>query len=96
MAQRVDLTARRAARFEKSDGPPVLVVDGIEFTLPQELPLTFVEAFQQQHIIEALRELLGDRAEEFLRVCRPSVEDLAEISKAYAVDQGEASASTDS
>lgn len=72
----------------------MIVVDGVEFELPRELPLTFVEAFQQQQITGALRELLGPRAEEFMRACNPSVEDLAEISSLYGTTVGEASAST--
>jgi hypothetical protein len=94
MERRVDLTARRAARLEQAGEPPVVVVDGVEFVLPVELPLAFVEAFQDQKIIPALRELLGDRAEEFLRAARPSVQDLEEIASLYGTNVGEASAST--
>jgi hypothetical protein len=95
MERRVDLTARRAARLEQAGEAPVVVVDGVEFALPVELPLAFVEALQDQKIIPALRELLGDRAEEFLRVARPSVQDIEEIAKLYGTDMGEASASTE-
>lgn len=93
MARSVDLTARRAARLEAAGEPPAVVVDGVEFVLPVELPLAFVEALQGQQITAALRELLGDRAEEFLRVAKPTIEDINEIATLYGTTMGESSAS---
>jgi hypothetical protein len=41
-ARRIDLDAARAARAEKVGPPPVVVLEGVEYELPRELPMEAV------------------------------------------------------
>jgi hypothetical protein len=90
----LDLKARRAARLEKAGPAPTVTWDDVTFTLPRELPLLFVDAFAANKPGEACRYLFGDRADEFMRLVQPSIEDLGELAEFYGRTLGESSAST--
>lgn len=94
MPQRIiDLAAARAARAEAHREPVILKWDeGIEFTLPPEMPVEFALCASEGNMRAALAALLGDQAEEFFAL-RPSmndVSDLAEIAgEVYGITPGE-------
>jgi hypothetical protein len=89
MARTVDLKARRAARHEAKGEAPTVDYEGTTFTLPVELPLTFVEALQANQLATACRELFGERGDEFISLVKPSIEDLGEIATLYGQGLGE-------
>jgi hypothetical protein len=53
-----------------------------------------VDAFAANKPGEACRHLFGDRADEFMRLVQPSIEDLGELAEFYGRTLGESSAST--
>lgn len=89
MPRNVDISARRAARYEAAGEPPTLTFNGHTWVLPVELPLTFVESLQEGQLATACRELLGDDGEEFIKAVRPSIQDLSEIATLYGQSMGE-------
>lgn len=95
MPQRIiDLCAARAARLEALGEPVVLKWDeGIEFTLPVELPAEFALCAQEDRMRDAIRALLGpEQADEFFSL-RPSMDDIMELADAtgrvYGIKPGE-------
>lgn len=87
---------RQAARAEANKQPVTFTDHGKTYTLPEELPLTFVEDAHGGDITKAYRLLLGNDADEFFSH-NPSIEDMEALSeailKAYGVSKGEAPAS---
>lgn len=99
MPQRIiDLAAARAARAEAQREPVILKWDeGIEFTLPPEMPVEFALCAQEDNMRGALTALLGDdQAGEFFAL-RPSMDDINDLSQlageVYGVTPGESVAS---
>jgi hypothetical protein len=95
MAKQFDLNARRAARAEQ-EGKELKIGDDV-FTLPNELPLLFLEEISAGKVRAALAQLVGgDRVEALLShgVSQTDLTDV--IGEFYSVDLGESPASTSS
>lgn len=101
MPQRIiDLCAARVARLEALGEPVVLKWDeGIEFTLPVEMPAEFALCAQEGSMRDSLVVLLGDQSAEFFAL-RPSMDDVNELveqaGKVYGITPGELPASAKS
>lgn len=94
---RIDGDAARAARrVARGDDPLIYILDGVEYRLPDEMPVEFAEAAQRGDVLAALRALFGDDAEKIYRRGY-SVEDVAhlsaELAAAYGIGQGNSSRS---
>lgn len=96
----IDLAAARAARAEAHREPVVLRWDeGVEFTLPVEMPADFALLAQEGSMRGALAALLGDQADEFFAL-RPTMDDVnalaEEAGRVYGMTPGESPASAKS
>lgn len=98
MPQRIiDLCAARAARLEALGAPVILKWDeGVEFTLPVEMPAEFALRAQEGNMRGALEALLGDQTAEFFAL-QPSMDDINDLSEmaaeVYGMSPGESMAS---
>lgn len=93
----IDLDARRKARAEVQREPVTLVMGGVKFTLPPEMPADFALYAQEDgRLRDAISALIGEQAEEFFAL-RPSMDDITDLVNAaaevYGVAPGEAQAS---
>ncbi len=64
----IDLDAARLARAEAQQDAPVVRFNGKDYTLPNELPWSVVEAASSQEptqIVNAVKSLLGDQWQAF-------------------------------
>lgn len=111
-ARIIDLDARRKARAEARKGddytPITLVIGGITFPLPEEMPADFAELVSDGRFRDGFEVLLGDAFDAFWDAARLdprfrhglSVEDLKDfadaIAPAYGLggDSGNSSASS--
>lgn len=96
---RIDLDALRKARAEKKGDPPVVVLQGREFTLPPALPALVVVGLARarrkdlEGLEEAFEALFGADVGDALRLGL-ELDDLdVIIEQAYGDDTGEAPAS---
>lgn len=103
MTPRIDLDAARAARREAEQDPPVIVLDGEDFTLPIELPFEiagdlgklFAAKGDKDKLAELagqvvpliVKGLLGDDHDRFMEH-RPSFDDLIVLLEGMAVAYG--------
>ena len=102
----LDLDAIRAAEREQHREPPTIVLGGVRWTLPVEMPFPIVEALGRLDrtkghaanllIEEIFRGLLGEQYAPFMRE-NPSVLDMAvlveHLPELYGVPSGESTAS---
>lgn len=94
----IDLQASRAARLEALGEPVVLKWDdGIEFTLPVEMPAEFALCGQEGNMRAAIVALLGDDQAAEMFALRPSMDDINALvemaGEVYGVTPGESGAS---
>lgn len=89
----IDLDKQRAARAELAADPPVIVLGGEEFSLPPEMPLTFLDEAQRGNFVVALRELLGEEPAAKLLAMGFSLKDFTalfeEIDGVYGMAEGD-------
>lgn len=100
----IDLDAKKAERLaENGEAQHSIRYHGIDFPLPPELEFDLLVAIEHANdnttTLEVLRELLGERFDEF-HAMRPSYQDVVELGKGiqgeYGLDSPEAEASSDS
>lgn len=93
----LDLNARRAARAAKISDPKVVVVDGREYRLVDELPVTLMEFVTKLDMVGAVKALLADPEQDWADFSLGlTIEDVNEMVELYGSALGESPASTDS
>lgn len=81
----------RAARQEKAGPPPIVIVGGKEWELPQQIPVAAVEAMSLGKFVTTLRLLFGDNAMSSDDIRSFDMDDVQELlATVYGVDSGKA------